>query len=187
MTTPAAYPHDLERWTRLRDGTPVFIRPIRAEDAPRLIETYDRLSRHTAYQRFFTVLRRLPPDWARILAEVDYQRRLALVAEHETPHGVELIGVGRWEPTETPDTVEVAFVVEDGWQGKGLGTILVSELLAAATRRGIRRFQAYVLADNRRMLELLTRLVAVHSRTVESGVVALEFTTRAESASRPGA
>src|SRR2546422_4680132 len=83
--------------------------------------------------------------------------RSALVAEHEGADGVEIMGVGRYEPTDEPDRVEVAFVVEDGWQGRGLGTILVREVLDSSAARGIRRFRAYVLSDNRRMLDLITR------------------------------
>ena len=66
----------------LRDGARLCLRPIRSEDQDRLIAFYDRLSRHTAYQRFFTVMKRLPPDWAHLLANVDYQSRLALIGEH---------------------------------------------------------------------------------------------------------
>lgn len=174
----AEYPRELERVAVLRDGTLVRVRPIRPDDAERLVEMYDRLSRHTAYQRFFTVMRRLPPDWARMLASVDYHRRLALVAEHDGRAGPELIAVARYEPGEAPDTAEVAFVVQDGWQNRGLGTVLLEALLAAAEARGVRRFTAYVLADNLRMLDLLARYTDVQQRRVDSGVVELAFTRR---------
>jgi RimJ/RimL family protein N-acetyltransferase len=180
VTTPAEYPRELEHDVRLKDGSYVHIRPIRPDDAPRLQELYDRLSRHTAYQRFFTVMKRLPPDWARVLASVDYRRRLALIVEHDGARGVEPIGVGRYEPTDEPDTVEVAFVVQDGWQSRGLGTILFRELLDAAAARGVRRFRAYVLSDNRRMLGLITRFADVRERKTEQGVTELLFTRRAE-------
>jgi GNAT superfamily N-acetyltransferase len=121
MQDAAPYPRELVRTVTLKDGFSARMRPIRPDDEPRLADLYDRLSRHTAYQRFFTVLRRLPPDWYHFFANVDYVRRLALVAERETVAGVQLIGVGRYEPSEEPDTAEVAFVVEDGWQGRGLG------------------------------------------------------------------
>lgn len=175
---PREYPRELVRDVTLSDGTRVHLRPIRPEDAERLIDLHSRLSRHTAYQRFFTVLKRLPPDWARMLADVDYQRRLALVAEIEAPRGVELIGVGRWEPTDRDDTVEVAFVVQDGWQGKGLGTILLLDLLGAAEARGLRRFVAFVLADNSRMIGLLARCTDVQSRRIDSGIVEIVFVPR---------
>lgn len=127
------------------------------------------------------MLKRLPPDWAQVFATVDFRHRLAVVAEHETPAGVELIGVGRYEPTDGDDTVEVALVVEDGWQGRGLGPILLDAVLRAAEARGIRRFRAYVLADNRPMLAVLARHTDVIERKLEAGVVLLLFRVRGSS------
>lgn len=151
------------------------LRLIRSDDEPRLIALYDRLSRHTAYQRFFAAMKRLPTDWAHFLANVDYQRRLALVIEAPGPDGSEVIAVARYEPTGDPGVAEVAFVVQDGWQGKGLGRLLLRELLSAAAARGIGRFRAYVLADNVRMLRLLSRYTRLLERSTESGVTELLF------------
>jgi RimJ/RimL family protein N-acetyltransferase len=173
VTERGEYPAELEHEAPLRDGTRVRIRPIRPEDAPRLTALYDRLSAHTAYQRFFTMMRRLPPDWARHLATVDYGRRLALVAERLGDGEAELIGVGRYETPASSDAPELAFVIEDGWQGKGLGTILLGDILRAAAARGFRRFRAYVLADNARMLELLARFTEVLESRADHGVRAL--------------
>jgi len=169
------YPRELERDATLKDGTKIHLRPIRPEDAPRLIDFYEHLSRHSAYQRFFSIMKRLPPDWARFLATVDYRTRLALVAERGPAPAPELVGVGRYEPTDDPDTVEVAFVVQDGLQGQGLGTLLLGCLLDAAEARGIHRFRAYVLADNCRMLDLLTRFTDIRERQLDAGVVSLLF------------
>ena len=166
-----------DRVLTLRDGTPVRMRPIRPDDAPRLVALYDHLSRDSRYQRFFSVMQRLPPDWARFLATVDYQRRFALVVE--APGDPEtLIAVARYEPNAAPDTAEVAFVVQDAWQGRGLGTVLFTELLAAAESNGIRRFQAWVLGENRRMLDLITRLGRVEQRAFAQGVAELTFVAR---------
>jgi RimJ/RimL family protein N-acetyltransferase len=163
-----------DRLITLRDGTAVRLRPIRSDDAPRLIALYDRLSTDTRYYRFFSMMRRLPPDWARFLAEVDDRSRLALVVE--SPDAADsLIAVARYEPTDRPDVAEVAFVVEDGWQGRGLGSVLFRELLAAAAVNGIKRFRAWVLAGNRRMLDLIGRLATVEQRRFEEGVVELMF------------
>jgi RimJ/RimL family protein N-acetyltransferase len=136
-----------------------------------------RLSLDTAYHRFFSAMRRLPPDWARMLATVDYHRRLALVVVPDPPTG-DVIAVARYEPADRADTVEVAFVVEDRWQERGLGTVLLGDLLQAAGARGIQRFRAYVLADNRRMLDMLSRFTDVKERRIEAGVVDLVFTRR---------
>ena len=182
----AAYPKELEREITLPDGARLRLRPIRPEDQDRLIAFYDRLSRHTAYQRFFTVMKRLPPDWARLLANVDYARRLALLAEHGPPGDPELVGVARYEPTDQPDTAEIAFVIQDGWQNRGLGTLMLDALLAAAEARGIRRFRAWVLASNARMIDLLVRFTDVQERSMESGVTELLLTRRPASAPREG-
>src|SRR5689334_3996974 len=150
----------------LRDGTRVRLRPIRPDDEPRLVELYDRLSQDSRYHRFFSVMRRLPLNWARFLANVDYVRRLALVVE--APRDPQtLIAVARYEPTSEPDSAEVAFAVQDAWQNRGLGTILFRELLAAAKTNGITRFRAWVLADNRRMIDLITRFGEVQQRSFE--------------------
>jgi len=164
MMAADAYPSELQREVVLKNGETLRIRPIRPDDEPRLIELYNRLSRHTAYQRFFTVMRRLPSDWGHYFANVDYRRRLALVAERETVAGIELIGVGRYEPSNEEATGEVAFVLEDGYQGQGLGAVLLDAVLQAGMERGLTRFRAYVLAENHRML----RLLAHHTHIIES-------------------
>jgi len=193
-TSPAEYPKELERDALLKDGTVVHLRPIRPDDAPRLVALFDRLSQQTAYQRFFSVLKRLPPAYARVFANVNYRQRLAIVAERETPTGSELIGVGRYEPADAsgivptdvpadvpsiaPTIAEVAFVVQDGWQGRGLGSILLDEVLRAGLARGVQRFRAFVLADNYRMLGLLARHTEITGRKLEEGVVSVEFRPR---------
>ena len=93
----------------LRDGREVWVRRMLPDDAPRLVEAYDHLSRYSAYQRFFTVMKRLPPDWARVFANVDYRRRLALIAEDAATGA--LIAVARYEMTDRADTAEKSCVV----------------------------------------------------------------------------
>ena len=175
---PGEIPREFDRQVVLKDGAHVWLRAIRPDDEPRLVDLYGRLSQHTAYQRFFTGMNRLPPDWALFFANVDYRTRLAVVAEREHEGRLELIGVGRYEPADEEDTAEVAFVVQDGWQGKGLGAILLDDITRAGEARGIRRFRAYVLADNHRMLELLTRFTEVLDRQLEDGVVSIVFKRR---------
>jgi GNAT superfamily N-acetyltransferase len=112
-----------------------------------------------------------------MLANVDDVSRLALVVEPEACAD-DVVGVARYEPTDRPDTVEVAFVVQDGWQNRGLGTVLLGDLLRVAAARGIRRFRAWVLADNTRMLDLLNRFTTITERKLEHGVVEVTFAIR---------
>jgi acetyltransferase len=79
----AEYPKDVEREVTLKNGARVRVRPILPEDEARLVTLYGRLSRHTAYERFFTVMKRLPANWAHHFANVDYRRRMALVVERD--------------------------------------------------------------------------------------------------------
>lgn len=169
----------LDRDITLRDGARVRVRPIRPEDEAGLVSLYGRLSEHTAYQRFFAVMRRLPPDWAHFLANVDYRRRFALVAERLDGGPSALIAVARYEPAGDPDVAEIALVVQDDWQERGLGTLLLGDLLRAAAANGITRLRAWVLADNRRMLDLLARVTDVTHRTIEQGVCRLDLRARA--------
>ncbi len=162
-----------ERTVRLRNGARVRLRPIRPEDEDRLIALYGRLSPESARQRFFTSMKWLPRAWARYFANVDYHDRLAVVAEREEAGRIFLIGVARYDAAGTPGSAEIALVVEDAWQGLGLGGILLDEILQAGAQRGIREFRADVLADNRRMLELLARHTDVMAQTTEQGVTEL--------------
>ena len=174
------YPNELTHGARLASGARVHVRAIRPEDEPRLVALFDRLSLRSRYQRFFSSINRLPAEWAHDLANVDYRDRLALVAERERNGRLELLGVARYEPSDAGDIREVALVVDDRWQGQGLGTLLFDELLRAAEARGIRRFRALVLADNRGMLSIIERVGTVLERRAEHGVVDVVFTRATE-------
>ena len=167
-----------EQVVTLGNGAPVRLRPIRPDDEPRLMALCDRLSPRTLYERFFSV-RRLRPEEAHAFANVDYRQRMAVVAEVDTGHEPELVGVARYSRTDEETTADVGLVVEDGWQGVGLGSILLEEILRAGEQRGIMEFGADVLTENRRALTLLARHTAITRRTVAGGVTSLVFSRRA--------
>ena len=179
--TPLAvpgYPWMLVHPLELADGAALRLRPIRPDDEPRLVELFHRLSARAVYQRFFRAYERLPDLWYRRFANVDYRTRLALVAEEQSASRPLLHAVARYEPGQTPGTSEIAIVVEDGWQGRGLGGLLLDALLAAAEARGRHRFTADVLADNRPMLRVLSRLADIQRRELYQGVLTIEFERR---------
>jgi RimJ/RimL family protein N-acetyltransferase len=175
------YLADPEQGVTQRNGAPVRVRAIRPDDEPRLIALCRRLSPRTVYQRFFSV-RRLLPEEAHAFANVDYRQRMALVAEVDDGREPELIGVARYGPSYDGTTADIGLVVADGWQGLGLGSLLLEEILRAGEQRGIHEFSADVLTENRRALRLLARHTAITRRIVSSGVTSVVFGRRADTA-----
>jgi GNAT superfamily N-acetyltransferase len=143
----------------LRDGTLVSIRPIRPDDAPRLQALFARLSPDTISYRFLGRRRELPCEEAKGLAEVDYQTQMALVATGDQEGGEEVIAVARYAvlPDTCPAEAEAAIVVEDRYQGKGLGTVLLERLVTYARKHGIRAFLATIRHGNSRMMRFIRR------------------------------
>jgi GNAT superfamily N-acetyltransferase len=158
----------------LRNGAAVRLRPIRPDDAAGLIALCSRLSPQTTFQRFFTV-RPLRPEDAAALAHVDGRQGVAIVAERDVEQRNDLVGVARYGLTGDDPAPDVGLVVEDAWQGLGLGSILLNELLRAGEARGLVTFRADVLAENRRMLRLLARYADIVHRTADHGVITILF------------
>src|SRR5437879_10552763 len=175
------YLADPEQGATLRNGASVRVRAIRPDDEPRLMALCRRLSPRTVYERFFS-FRRLLPEEAHALANIDDRRRLVVVAEVDDGQESELIGVARYGPSNEGTTADIGRVVADGWQGLGLGSLLLEEMLRAGERRGINEFSADVLTENRRALRLLARYTAIARRTAGSGVTSVVFNRRADSA-----
>ena len=169
-----------ERVVTLGNGASVRLRPIRPDDEPRLMALSDRLSPRTLYERFFSV-RRLRPEEAHAFANVDYRQRMAVVAEVDTGHEPELIGVARYGCSDGETTADLGLVVEDGWQGLGLGSILLEEICRAGEQQGITQFSADVLTENRRALTMLARHTTIVRRTASHGVAGIVFRRGADS------
>jgi len=168
---------------RLRNGSTVRLRPIEPDDGPRLMALCQRLSARTVYRRFFSP-RRLLLEEANAFSNVDYRERMAVVAEVDTGPGVEVVGVARYGPSAEEGIADIGLVVEDGWQGLGLGPILLEAILRAGEQRGIRRFSADVLLDNRRALRMLARATITTQRTTSDGVTHLVFRRRSDATLR---
>lgn len=148
MEVSPSYPAELERYERLLDGSVVRLRPIRPDDGARLLRFHQQLSDRTVYLRFFSAHPRLSEDEVRRFTHVDYHDRLAIVAEEAG----EFIAVARYDRLAQSDEAELAFVVEDRHQHRGLGSLLLEQLADAARERGVNVFCADTLAENRTML-----------------------------------
>jgi RimJ/RimL family protein N-acetyltransferase len=128
------------------------VRPIEAEDAERLRRLFFRLSAETVYRRFFRPIHEPTPSVLAFLCAVDHDRRDALVAVDGEG---EIVAVARYDRLGETDEAEVAVVVEDAWQGQGIGSRLVRRLAALAESRGLQVFTATMLGDNRAASGLL--------------------------------
>ncbi|MDX6256211.1 MAG: hypothetical protein QOJ11_2545, partial [Frankiales bacterium] len=165
------YPPYWEADVVLSDGGTAHIRPIRPDDADRLVTFFHRWSAETVYRRFFTVRSELTPTEIERFVNVDHHERVAIVAEL----GGEMVALARYDRLPESNEAEVAFVVEDAHQGRGLGSVLLEHLAAAARERGIGSFLAEVLPGNRRMVGVFTDAGYVARREYGDGVVRLSF------------
>jgi RimJ/RimL family protein N-acetyltransferase/succinyl-CoA synthetase alpha subunit len=155
----------------LADGGTAHVRPIRPEDAPLLAAFHARLSPESIYLRFFSPRPQLSLREIDHFTKVDYDARVALVVLL----GEALIGVGRYDRLGRSEVAEVAFVVDDAQQGRGIASLLLERLATAARRRGLQRFTADVLPHNRAMLHVFHNAGFDVTSRFEDGVVRLSF------------
>lgn len=153
----------------LRDGTRVGLHPMHADDAASLLRFHGSLSTETTHLRFFTVHPELSSTELHRFTHVDHRDREAIVA---TVCG-EIVGVARFDRLDDPDDAEVAFVVADSWQGRGLGTVMFERLAERARDAGISRFVAETLPHNRRMLAVFHHAGLPVTSEIRDGVVHL--------------
>ena len=174
-----AYPDHWEADVVLRDGGTARIRPITAEDADRLVSFYEQVSDESKYYRFFAPYPRLSAKDVHRFTHHDFVDRVGLAATV----GGEFIATVRYDrinteglPASAPaDEAEVAFLVQDAHQGRGVASALLEHVAAVARERGIRRFAAEVLPANTKMIKVFTDAGYTQERSFEDGVVRLEF------------
>jgi acetyl coenzyme A synthetase (ADP forming)-like protein len=171
MTTMTAYPAHLESDVVLRNGGTLHLRPIKPGDREKLHTMYAELSNDSMHMRFFDVrspeeaLRYSPPD-------VDYVRDFGVVGEI----GGEIVAVAHYlSNPKRPELAEVAFTIADRLQNRGVATHLLNTLVVAARQNGIERFEAEVLSENQRMLDVFLYFgFEVKSRS-EEGTIHISF------------
>ncbi len=154
----------------LRDGSTLHLRPIQLEDEERMLALFYRLSRHTVYLRFHGVINQMSREQVKHFCTVDYDNSFALVATLGEDAEEKIIAVGRYHQLPRQDSAEIAFVVEDAYQGKGIGTHLLERLAEIAREKGIRTFEAEVLAENQQMMKVLEDMGFRTDREMDYGV-----------------
>ncbi|MFD0317713.1 bifunctional acetate--CoA ligase family protein/GNAT family N-acetyltransferase [Streptomyces flavalbus] len=173
------YPAHWEADVVLRDGGTARVRPITVDDAERLVSFYEQVSDESKYYRFFAPYPRLSAKDVHRFTHHDFVDRVGLAATI----GGEFIATVRYDrigpdgtPASTPaDEAEVAFLVQDAHQGRGVASALLEHIAAVARERGIRRFAAEVLPANTKMIKVFTDAGYTQKRSFEDGVVRLEL------------
>ena len=152
---PLGYPEHLGGPYELRNGQTVWIRPILPSDAVEIAEAIESADRETLLHRFFTAAPHISNQQIHYLAEVDYQRRLALIARDDEGRGV---AVARYEGHPQSNVAEVAVAVDPGWRGQGLATELLRLLEDPARENGFEALDAVYLPDNHAVARVFQNL-----------------------------
>lgn len=152
------YPNQYERYWRMKDGSDLFIRPIKPEDAPLLIDLFHTLSSESVYFRFFRIVKSLNHEMLVRFTQIDYDRDIALVAIQKIGKEEKLMGVSRVMSNPDGQEAEIAIAVGDPWQKKGLGEKLLEQCISIARERGIGHLWGIVLFQNTAMLSLARKL-----------------------------
>ncbi|HUL12778.1 MAG TPA: bifunctional acetate--CoA ligase family protein/GNAT family N-acetyltransferase [Methylococcaceae bacterium] len=166
------YPSHLVSHWQLSDGTDITLRPIRPEDAEIEQAFVRSLSQEAKYFRFMESIQELSQEMLVRFTQLDYQRELAFIATTKLDGREVELGVARYFTNPDGESGEFALVVADEWQRKGVGTRLMSCLIEAAREKGFRTLQGEVLANNAKMLQLMTKLgFTSRLKTEEPGVM----------------
>ena len=175
-----AYPSRyVSPWT-MKDGAAVTIRPIRPEDEPAMVKFHETLSERSVYLRYFHLMnleQRVTHERLTRICFIDYDREMALVVERRNPETgePEILGVGRMTKVHGTNEAEVAVLVSDHWQGRGLGKELLARLLVVGADEKLSKLTADILPDNRDVMRICEKLGFSLKHSLEDEVVRAEF------------
>jgi RimJ/RimL family protein N-acetyltransferase len=144
----------------LADGTRVNVRAIRLNDRETVLSAFNKLDREAVYTRFFFPKKSLSDNDLRAITDVDFDRVVALVVTGTAVDGETLIGGGRYavgDDTDAGSNAELAFISSEAWRGRGVASLLLKHLVRIGKERGLSRFEAHVLPQNRPMLAVFRR------------------------------
>jgi len=153
----AEYPQEFVHTEVLRDGTKIRLRPIRAADEPELREMFRRCSPETVHSRFQSTVRSISSADLQQFLDVDYRERFAQVAEMGEPGMARVVALGEYRADPQSGYADVAFTVEDEYQHRGIGTLLMADLVRAARKVGLKGLTADVHVQNAPMLKVFHR------------------------------
>ena len=153
-TEKITYPEELEHSDTLRDGTEIFFRPVKPTDEASLSEMLYSLSAESVQRRYMTQTMAFPHKDVQQLTNIDYRQNLTIVGTVPGVSGEQIVAVAQYFLDPKTQAAEVAFLVQDEWQQKGMGTLLLDYLTRIARQCGVKRFYAKVLPTNKPMLTI---------------------------------
>lgn len=172
----AAYPWAEARRETLPGGEEVLVRPVRLSDEDALKDLFYRLSDESTYQRFMQFKRSHPHAELLELVSLDYEQNMGLVVTHCDSNGCEeIIGLSRYDVDPATQRADIAFVVRDEWQRRGLGTLLMRRMAEVARARGLAGFSADVLSSNKLMMAIFQKSGLPVRANLEGGCYHLEM------------
>jgi ribosomal protein S18 acetylase RimI-like enzyme len=157
----------------LKNGMQVTFRAIMPDDKHALLAAFKELEARSIYLRFFGVKKELSQQELKKATEIDFDRTVALVTSLQDEAGEKIIGGGRYiafGDADPPDRAEVAFAVEEDYQGLGIASIMLRHLAGIAKQKGIEQFYAEVLPENKGMLAVFSRSGFPHKREYVDGL-----------------
>ena len=172
------YPEELETYRTTKTGLEIFFRPIKISDEPLIKDLFYSLSDESMYRRFISPRRDMPHRQLQEFVVIDYTKETAILAAIKTDEKEEIVGMGQYSINQDAHTAEVAFVVTDQYQNRGIGFQLLSYLSYLAQKQGLLGFTAEVLMENRPMLRVFEKAGFDIKRKSSTGIWELKMTFR---------
>jgi acyl-CoA hydrolase/GNAT superfamily N-acetyltransferase len=171
----AQYPEEVETRAVLAEGTEVFVRPLKPSDEESFKDLFYSLSDDSRYKRFVSHMRSMPHSNRQHYVAINYAEQLGIAAVVQSAEGERFLGVAQYIKSPNLPRAEVAVLVQDDWQSKGLGSFMVKHLIRHARKVGLKGFDAEVLAENRAMMAVFEGLPYPMSITLDEGAYHLSF------------
>jgi acyl-CoA hydrolase/GNAT superfamily N-acetyltransferase len=175
------YPEEMETWRTMSTGELYLLRPVKISDEPLLKDFFYSLSDQSIYRRFISMRTDMPHERLQEFVIIDYTKETIILAVKLTEHGEkeEIISLAQYGIDEATHSAEVAFVVRDDYQGKGIGTETLNYLTLLAIKRGLLGFTATVLIENKAMLHVFEKMGFAIDIRPSDGVFDLKMTFKA--------
>lgn len=169
------YPENLEKFQKTEANFEMLLRPVKISDEPVLKDFFYSLSDNSMYRRFISFRKDMPHERLQEFVVIDYTKEIVILAVAGSEETETVVGVGQYGIDENSHTAEVAFVVRDDHQNKGIGTSLLSYLTYLAKRQGLLGFTAEVLTENLAMLHVFEKMGFDIQKRSEGGVYELKM------------